>query len=368
MSRNTFLKTFERRVVRPVSYLFFPKPLRNYYSKLKIKFFLIFKPIKYTYYKGNAVLKNRLCIFISFQKNGIQRSTWKYLKHLKEELGYGIVLVSNCVLQKKDIPLLQDLCVEVIERDNIGYDFGGYKDGIIRYMDRLDSLETLLIANDSVIGPVYNMREMHDKMQAEDCDFWGVSDYSEIPRKQLKIDAKYFPHVCSYFICFKKNIIQKDIFKDYWEKLPYPNDRKIALRNEKKLGQYFLNNRFRYSVFIKKENIINFVFENKKQIDFDLFFSNKDMKFHKMQNPYFYISNFHTNETCPLLTLVYFNMPLMKRNLLTENIIDINIFKAILNKFKSQLTGIITKEEIVDEMGLDPRTQNSIYKWDKYII
>jgi hypothetical protein len=367
MSTDPFLKTFERRVIRPISYLIFPKSLRHRFLNLKMKIFLFFKPVKCTGHKGKVILKDRLCIFISFQKNGIQRTTWKYLRHLKEELGYGIVLISNCVLKKEDIPRLQDLCVEVIERDNIGYDFGGYKDGIIRYLDRLDSLETLLIANDSVIGPIYDMRKMHDKMQKEDCDFWGLNDFVE-SRDIFKLNTHSIPHVCSYFICFKNNLIKTDTFKNYWKKLPYPSGRKTAIRNETKLGQYFLNNKFKYSVFLKKEEIINFVAENHSTLDYDMFFSNKAAKNPNLKNPYFYISFFHTNYTCPMLTLTFFEMPLMKRDLIRTNIVDISIFKAILNKYEEQFTGIITKEEIIDEMGLDPRTPNSMYKWKKYII
>jgi hypothetical protein len=362
-----FLKNFEKHFIRPISYIIFPRSLRHYYLKLKIKIFLFFKPVKYTYYKGNTVLKNRLCIFISFQKHGIQRTTWKYLKHLKEELGYNIVLLSNCPLQKNDISPLQDLCIEVIERDNIGYDFGGYKDGIIRYLDKLDTLETLLIANDSVIGPIYDMKDIHNKMQNEDCDFWGMNDFHETSNK-YQLNKKSLPHVCSFFICFKKNIITTEVFKDFWKKLTYPTGRKIAVRNEKKLGQYLLNNKFKYSVFIKKEEIINYIAENRNAFDPDMFFSHAVMKQLNIKNPYFFISFFHTNSTCPMLTLTHFKMPFMKRDLIRNSIVDMNIFKAVLNKHEAQLTNIISKEEILDEMGLDPRTQNSIYKWKKYII
>lgn len=367
MSTDPFLKTFERRVIRPISYLIFPRSLRHRYLNLKMKIFLFFKPVISSCHEGKVILKDRLCIFISFQKNGIQRTTWKYLRHLKEELGYGIVLISNCPLNKEDIPRLQDLCVEVIERDNIGYDFGGYKDGIIRYLDRLDSLETLLIANDSVIGPIYDMREIHDKMQNEDCDFWGMNDFHETS-ENYQLNKKTLPHVCSYFICFKNNIITTEVFKDFWKKLTYPTGRKIAVRNEKKLGQYLLNNKFKYSVFIKKEEIINYIAENRNTFDSDMFFSHTLLKKLKIKNPYFFISYFHTNSTCPMFTFTHFKMPLMKRELIRNSIVDMNIFKAILDRYEEQLTGIITKEEIMDEIGLDPRTPNSIYKWKKYII
>jgi hypothetical protein len=367
MSIYIFLKTFEQQVIRPISYIIFPRSLRHFYLNLKMKILLFFRPIRYTFYQGDADLGHRLCIFVSFQKYGIQRTTWKYIKYLKEALGYGVVLISNCPLHKKDIPMLQDLCVEVIERDNIGHDFGAYKDGIIRYLDKLGFLETLLIANDSVIGPICDMREMHDKMQNEDCDFWGLNDFQE-SRDIFKINTESIPHVCSYFICFKKNIITTVIFKDFWKKLSYPTGRKIAIRNEKKLGQYFLNNKFKYSVFLKKEEIINYIAENRNTFDSDMFFSNKLLKNPKIKNPYYFISHSHTNSTCPMLTLTHFKMPFMKRNLIRENIVDMNIFKAIINTYELQLTDVITKEEIIDEMGLDPRTENSIFRWEKYII
>jgi hypothetical protein len=364
---SEFLKTIERNFIRPISYIIFPRFLRHYILKLQMQVTLKFKPIQYKYHAGNVQLGKRLCVFISFQKNGIQPSTWKYIRHLKKALGYGIVLVSNCPLQKKDIQSLQDLCVEIVERDNIGYDFGGYKDGIVRYLDKLDSLETLLIANDSVIGPIYDMRQMHEDMLEEDCDLWGMNDFHE-SRNLHKLNTHSIPRVCSYFICFKSNVITTKTFKDYWKNLPYPNGRKLAIRHETKLGQYFLNNRFKYSVFVKKEDIINYIAENRQTFDFDMFFANKTMKKPKIENPYYFISFFHTNDTCPMLTLTHFRMPLMKRDLIRSNKVEINIFKAILKKYETQLTGIITREEILDEMGLDPRTANSIYRWKKYII
>jgi hypothetical protein len=69
-----------------------------------------------------------------------------------------------------------------------------------------------------------------------------------------------------------------------------------------------------------------------------------------------------------MLTLVHFGMPLMKRDLIKRDVVNVNIFKAILNMHEKQLTGIVTKEEILDEIGLNPRTANSIFKWKKYII
>ena len=69
-----------------------------------------------------------------------------------------------------------------------------------------------------------------------------------------------------------------------------------------------------------------------------------------------------------MLTIAHFGMPLMKRGLIKRNEVNMSIFKAILNKHEKQLTQIVTKEEILDEIGLNPRTANSIFKWKKYIV
>jgi hypothetical protein len=367
------LKNFEREVIRPLINLFFPQLLRNKIAQLKMKAYLFFNPIKYAYTQGSAPMNNRLCIFVSFQPMGILPTTWKYLQHLKEELGYSVVLISNCPLQKNDISPLQNLCVEVIERDNIGYDFGAYKDGILRYMQKLgssfDDLETLLIANDSVIGPIYDMKPIHAQMQAEDCDFWGMNDFFE-DRDISRINTKSIPHICSYFVCFKNHLLKTEVFKNLWQNMHYPNGRKLAIRTEKKLGQYLLNNKYSYSVYIKKEAIIEYIHKNRETFDSELFLDKKDLVDCNIKNlvPYTVVSQNHTNVICPMLTLTYFGMPLMKRDLIKKNVVNMVLFKVILNMHETQLTGIITKEEILDEMGLNPRTQNSIFKWKKYIV
>jgi len=368
------LPTFERLFIRPILHTIYPKWLSERIITLKMRVQLYFSPIKYQFHKGNVEMGSRLCVFVSFQPRGILPTTWKYLQHLKENLGYSIVLISNCPLQKKDIPALQALCIEVIERDNIGYDFGAYKDGILRYMEKLgnkfDELETLLIANDSVIGPIYDMSPIHDQMQTEDCDFWGMNDLFE-DQDLYNFNTKSIPHPCSYFVCFKNNLLKTEAFKNLWKFMVYPSGRKIAIRNEKKLGQYFLNNKFSYSVFVKKEDIINYISENKATFDYDMWFTmrhtnNIDKIF--VKNYHNVVAHNHTNTICPMLTLVHFGMPLMKRDLIKRNVVNMSIFKAILNKHEKQLTQIVTKEEILDEMGLNPRTANSIFKWNKYII
>jgi hypothetical protein len=370
------LPTFERIFIRPILRIIWPKLYRSKIMKIKMRVKLYFSPIKYIFHKGGVEVGSRLCVFVSYQPNGILSTTWKYLRHLKEELGYSIVLVSNCPLQKNDIPALQNLCLEVIERDNIGYDFGAYKDGILRYMEKLgskfDELETLLIANDSVIGPIYDMSPMHAQMQAEDCDFWGMNDAYAHLTTDISCITDVVSYVCSYFIVFKNPLIKTNCFKQFWRAAAYVSNKYYAIYYEKTLTQYFVRNRFKCSAFIKKEDIATWII-SQENFKCELWFSRdctyQASKIWRNVHSIFDVLDYeHTNSSCPMLTLVHFGMPLMKRDLIKRDVVNVNIFKAILNMHEKQLTGIVTKEEILDEIGLNPRTANSIFKWKKYII
>lgn len=359
-------RQFEKFFIRPFFAFIYPYSLRLFISKASVFIRLKFKPIQYKYISCDRKLGDKLCIFVSYQPRGILRTTWKYIKHLSEDLGYSIVFVANCKLKEDDIVRLNGLCIEIIERDNIGYDFGAYKDGILRYIDKLDNLKDLLIANDSVIAPIYDMRPIYDKLDSEDCDFWGINDAHEIDDLH-NFNNVSKPYIGSFFINFKSIILKSDVFKNFWRDMFYPDGRKYAVRNEIKISQVLLNNKFKYSVFLKKEDVINYVFDNRDNLDFDMMFASRYNYKEFNKNYHITMSRFHFNTTCPLLVLSHSGMPCMKRDLIKRDVVNMNIFLAMLNRYEKQLTTIITKEEILDEIGLNPRTENSIFRWKKYI-
>jgi hypothetical protein len=81
MATPQILCDFERVFIRTLVNLVFDKPLRNKLDHFRMKIKLSLKPIIYTTYKGNCILGDKLCIFVSFQPNGILPTVWKYLKH-----------------------------------------------------------------------------------------------------------------------------------------------------------------------------------------------------------------------------------------------------------------------------------------------
>ncbi len=182
---------------------------------------------------------NRVCIFAHYDKDNIVDDyVYYYLRELitvTQKLLF--ITVSN--ISKADIAKLETLNIEVIKRKNIGYDFYSYKIGIER-LD-LSFYDELIICNDSTFGPIVSMKNIFDKMHDEECDFWGITDSEEIDY-----------HLQSYFIVFRKPILQSVIFIDFWNKLKILDDKhEIIKRYEVGISQILLKKNYNSQVYTK---------------------------------------------------------------------------------------------------------------------
>lgn len=67
---------------------------------------------------------------------------------------FDLVFVSNASPPGKDWEQLSARCALRIERDGIGRDFGGWRDALTVALERFGEPDELLLANDSVLGPI----------------------------------------------------------------------------------------------------------------------------------------------------------------------------------------------------------------------
>ena len=179
--------------------------------------------------KGNDPLRDapRAAVFVHFDKAGIVHD---YVVHQLCELvgaGYRVTFVSNAPnLPAESRARVQPFCKELIWRFNIGYDFGAYKDGIASIPD-LDRLDSLILMNDSVYGPFWNLRDTLAKIDIATTDFWGITDSFE-----------NLHHIQTFFMVFMPNALRSTAFKNFWTRLLYINHRMWVIRNaEVKLTQ-----------------------------------------------------------------------------------------------------------------------------------
>lgn len=161
----------------------------------------------------------RVVVFVHYDRQGVVHDfVWHYLRQL-HALGFAIVFSSNSPrLADSQIEPLRDICALILRRDNVGYDFGAYKEGIAAVPDRT-ALDMLLLANDSVYGPLHHLAGLLERMDPEDADVWGASDSWE-----------FSFHLQSYFLLFHKAALASPAFGAFWDRLRYVQSKTWIIR------------------------------------------------------------------------------------------------------------------------------------------
>jgi rhamnosyltransferase len=172
--------------------------------------------------------ENRAIVFAHYDRQDrVDPYVYFYLRELRK-ICRTLVFVSTAKLIKKDLDELGLIGCEVILRENIGYDFMSYKLG-------LESLECtaydeIVICNDSVYGPFFDLENIFSKMDSRFCDFWGMTSNTDISY-----------HLQSYFVVFKKNVLNSIAFRDFWEAVKVlDSKREIIKRYEVGMTQCLL--------------------------------------------------------------------------------------------------------------------------------
>ena len=199
----------------------------------------------------------RLCIFSSFNRDGIvPEATYFQLQAIKDE-GFNIFFIANGILNENHIKTLGKICSKVIVKKNSGYDWGAYFTGIKIADYKLR--KQLLLINDSVFGPLFPLGEMFRKISGISCDCWGVTGSYE----------KKF-HIQSYFLVINHNLLLSGQFAEFWNDFRLYNNRlNVIKKYELGFSHYLTSRGFHLETYIpykqlcwppdrKKSNITHF--------------------------------------------------------------------------------------------------------------
>jgi rhamnosyltransferase len=106
-----------------------------------------------------------ICIFAHYDRDGIvDQHVLHYLKALKD-CGFATVFVTASPIDEASRTEVGRHCIDCIERENVGHDFGSWPAGLARWRDRVSG--RLLLANDSVYGPLLPLKPQLDRMTAQ---------------------------------------------------------------------------------------------------------------------------------------------------------------------------------------------------------
>lgn len=162
----------------------------------------------------------KVVVFVHFDGKGtVHEFVMNYLMQFHSS-GFSIIFVSNApTLPPAQREKLTGLCSQIIRRKNIGYDFGAYKEGIAAIPD-VSALDMLVLANDSVYGPLHHLASVLDRMDPDEADVWSASDSWE-----------FAFHLQSYFLLFHRAALASPAFTAFWKRLRYIQSKTLIVRN-----------------------------------------------------------------------------------------------------------------------------------------
>ncbi len=197
----------------------------------------------------------RLAVYLFFDEHGIVDDYVLYmLAALAEDVDRSIV-VCNGAPDAAGLARLEAIGVEVMVRENTGFDVYGYKECIEQIgraeMARYDEL---LLMNYTFFGPLFPLRELFDEMDSRNCDFWGITAHGE---SASPFDpALWLPfHIQSHFIAVRGRLLASDEFWDYWRTMPaIESYRDSVLHHEARFTRHFADRGFDYSVYMDPQS------------------------------------------------------------------------------------------------------------------
>lgn len=193
----------------------------------------------------------RLLIYVHFNKyDHISRHVFYQIEHMRP-LFEKLVFISNSKLSLSEVEKLREkkLIDEFIQRENTGYDFGAWHDGMALVgFDKLKEYDSITVMNDTCFGPLWDMEPIYQKYESDsEVDFWGMTNHQEVKQRNLFINE----HLQSYFISFKNRLIQSTVFQNFWQSVEnYIDVQKVIDNYETQYTKKFVDAGFKYQTIL----------------------------------------------------------------------------------------------------------------------
>ncbi len=163
---------------------------------------------------GEVALGPKIVLFMHFDSSGrVRQQLLDYMLDYAGN-GYTIVFVTNSEkLLPAAVARLKEICAAIIVRRNIGYDFGAWRDAIAKLgLPRADT-EEVILANDSVFGPLTPIGDVLRRINYNKADVWGLTESWQV---------RY--HLQSFFLAFGPAALRAEVFGKFWSRVwPVPS-------------------------------------------------------------------------------------------------------------------------------------------------
>jgi lipopolysaccharide biosynthesis protein len=214
----------------------------------------------------------KIALVALFPRGPLLNSVERLISNLLDR-EYKVVVVINQSNQRDWIPGLSNYPITIIERQNVGRDFGAYKAGVnfLKNKGLLSNVESLLLCNDSVFYGK-NFREFLDKYE-------GISS----SWKTAFLNFEKHMHAQSFFQSFTGEVVRTQVFQNFWSDY-YPSNRRVHAidMGEVMLSQILLDAGYFPKSVVNAKNIAS-VYEADK-VSFEDFYAVFSESYYEMLN------------------------------------------------------------------------------------
>lgn len=196
----------------------------------------------------------QLALFVHWDKNNIiEEYVVTYVRALSE-IGIEVAFISNCQISVAELQKVKKFTTDIFTRENLGMDFGAWKYAHRKLgVERIQSYDELIFANDSCLAPMFPFSEMFQRMSSKPCDFWGVTRHSA-----TTIGSRAVPnHLQSYFLVLKNRVVKSRAFIDFMEQIDDQSNSydDIIYNSEAQFTKTLCDAGFAYAVYLDYADI-----------------------------------------------------------------------------------------------------------------
>lgn len=200
---------------------------------------------------------SRLGIYFFYDKDGIVDRFVTYMLDDLHKAFDRLIIVCNGILTQEGENKLKRYTEEIIVRENKGLDVWAYKTVLDRVgWKTLETYDEIVLANSTIMGPVYPFSEMFEEMDKRDVDFWGITKFGEDKKTKLKYSLyNYIPeHIQSHFMAYRQSLISSISFQKYWNEMPEINsyDESVGI-HESAFTKKFADMGYKWDVYVNTD-------------------------------------------------------------------------------------------------------------------
>ena len=119
----------------------------------------------------------RIALYVHYSATGLISQMVRYQLEVLNQLGFSVVFISMAShIPEADWDAVRQRAAVVVQRPNFGLDFGAWRDLLPEVQRRWSVPGELLLANDSVLGPIHPLKPVIDAMRAGGDGLFGLTE------------------------------------------------------------------------------------------------------------------------------------------------------------------------------------------------